>query len=191
MKTSPNEKAPGTLAGVQGAQANTNTARIVPLPVIPENIPTELKRFAQWLVWRVVVRDGKPSKVPFNARTGRFGKTNDPATWCDFETAMEAYRTGKYDGVGFAFAAGDGLFGVDIDHVIDPPTGAVEPWALEILETFRSTYIEVSPSGTGLRIFAKGKPERCGKAGPENRLEIYDHTSPRYLTVTGARWLKP
>ena len=163
----------------------TNT----PLPVIAENIPEELKTLNQWLVWRYQTRDGKPTKIPFNAKTGQFAKSNDPATWCDFQTAIKAYQSGRYSGIGFAFAEGDGLFGVDLDHVIDKQTGEIEPWAIEIIGEFRRTYIEVSPSGTGLRIFGKGKPERCGKGTKEKRIELYDYTSPRYLTVTGHRYV--
>lgn len=159
-----------------------------PLAVIPENIPADLRALPQWLVWRLESRNGKPTKVPFNARTGKCAKSNDPATWCDFETALSAYRTRRYSGIGFAFAAGDGLCGIDLDHVIDRESGAVEPWALEALEKFRGAYIEVSPSGTGLRIFCRGKPIRCGKGTVEKRIEVYDHSSPRYLTVTGAVW---
>jgi NADH:ubiquinone oxidoreductase subunit len=39
------------------------------LPVIPENIPEELKVRPQWVVWRAVGE--KPDKVPYSARTGR------------------------------------------------------------------------------------------------------------------------
>lgn len=159
-----------------------------PLPVIPENIPLELRERPQWLVWRFKFRAGKLTKVPFNARTGRFAKSNDPATWGDFETAIKAYRSGRYAGIGFAFAANDGLCGIDLDHVIDTETGLIEAWALEVLEHFRGAYIERSPSGTGLRIFCRGKPLRCGKGTAEKRIEVYDHTSPRYLTVTGHRY---
>lgn len=167
---------------------NPDSKTFTPLKVIPENIPIDLKNLPQWMVWRLMFRNGKLSKVPFNARTDRFGKSNNPATWCPFETAISAYRTGRYDGIGFAFAAGDGLCGIDLDHVIDRETSVVEPWALEIAEKFRGTYIEVSPSGTGLRIFCRGKPIRTGKGTVEKRIEIYDHTSPRYLTVTGVLW---
>lgn len=155
------------------------------LTVIPENIPAELKALPQWLVWKLVPRDGKPTKIPFDAKTGRAGKSNDPATWSGFDIALAAYRKGRYDGIGFAFAAGDGLCGIDLDHVIDPQSGVIEAWALEVLEKFRGAYIERSPSGTGLRIFCRGQPVRCGKGTVEKRIEVYDHSSPRYLTVTG------
>ena len=80
------------------------------------------------------------------------------------------------------------MVGIDLDHVIDRESGAVEPWAREVAEKFRGAYIEISPSGTGLRIFCRGKPIRCGKGTIEKRIEVYDHSSPRYLTVTGAIW---
>jgi primase-polymerase (primpol)-like protein len=155
------------------------------LPVNAANIPRELRDRPQWLVWKLMTRNGKPSKVPFNARTRRFGKSNDPATWSDFGTAINVYREGGYHGVGFAFAVDDGICGIDLDHVFDPATGEIEPWALEIVERFKHTYVEWSPSGQGIRIFCRGRPIRCGKGTYEKRIEIYNYTSPRYLTVTG------
>jgi putative DNA primase/helicase len=161
-----------------------------PLAVIPENIPADLRALPQWVVWRVEIRNGKPTKPPFNACTGRYAKSNDPATWCDFPTALNAYRKGRWAGIGFAFLAGDGLCGVDIDHVIDRSSGAVESWALEVVEKFRGAYIETSPSGAGIRIFCRGKAIRAGKGTLEKRIELYDYSSARYLTVTGAVWAR-
>ncbi len=183
----PNEKPrpTGGNGGSGAALGNSNSAGIVPLKVVVENIPEELRTRRQWVVWRLMVRNGKPSKVPFEAATGKFAKSNDSATWCGFDQAVSASRTQRFDGIGFVFAEGDGLFGIDLDHVLDPATGLVEPWAAEVVEKFRGTYIERSPSGTGIRIFCKGRPIRCGKGTLEKRIEVYDHTSPRYLTVTG------
>ena len=135
------------------------------------------------------LREAGYTQSLLNARTRQFAKSNDPATWCDFPTALKAYESGRYSGIGFAFAEGDGLFGVDLDHVIDQQTGVIEAWAIEIIRQFQGTYIELSPSGTGLRIFGKGKPERCGKGTKEKRNELYDYTSPRYLTETGHRYV--
>ena len=89
----------------------------------------------------------------------------------------------------FCFAEGDGLTGIDLDHVIDPDTGKLKPEAAEILARFKGTYAEVSPSGEGLRIFCFGKPGRSGKnVGKLKWLEVYAHPSHRYLTVTGHHW---
>ena len=55
------------------------------------NIPQELKNNASFCVWKLEKRRGKPTKVPYNPRTGQLAKTNDPATFGDFATAMKAY----------------------------------------------------------------------------------------------------
>jgi len=62
------------------------------------------------------------------------------------------------------------------------------PIATEIRERFRDTYCEKSPRGK-LRIFCYGKPRRCGKGTVDKAVEVYDHTSPRYLSVTGT-WIE-
>jgi putative DNA primase/helicase len=49
-------------------------------------------------------------------------------------------------------SAHERLIGVDLDHCRDPATGEIAPWALEIIRRFDS-YTEVSPSGTGVKIF--------------------------------------
>ncbi len=39
----------------------------------PDGIPAELKALPQWVVWKYEVTDtsgGRPTKVPYNARTG-------------------------------------------------------------------------------------------------------------------------
>ena len=148
----------------------------------PDNVPAELKTLPRWCVWRRIQRDGgKPAKMPYQPN-GKPAKSNDAATWSSWEAALSGYQTGKYDGLGL-FIDGD-LTGIDLDHCIDA-SGAT-PAATEILERFGGTYIEVSPSGTGYRIFCHGKPGRSGKNGGAVKwVEVYAEGSPRYLTVTG------
>jgi hypothetical protein len=69
---------------------------------------------------------------------------------------------------------------IDLDHCRDPETGIIEPWAQEIIDRLAS-YTEISPSGTGVHIWVKGKlpPGRRRK----RNFEAYD--SDRYLTLTG------
>ena len=166
-----------------------------PAPTTPaaESIPGELAGLPQWVCWRYKQRDGKTTKTPINAKSnGRltYAKTNDPATWASHAEALAACeRHPELAGVGFCFAPDDGLTGIDLDHVINPETGELKPEAAEILERFDGTYIEVSPSGTGLRLFAFGKPGRSGKnVGDVKWCEVYAHPSNRYLTVTGNHW---
>ena len=143
-----------------------------------QNIPQELKNHHQWLVWKLEERNGKTTKLPYNANTGGRGKTNDPSTWSSLDGAMEALATKQYSGIGFALSGNDGLTGIDIDL---PPT---DPIAKQLINEFKDTYCELSPSGN-VRIFALGNAQRSGKGTTNKKLEVYDHNSPRYLTVTG------
>jgi len=156
-----------------------------------ENIPAELRTLHQWLTWKIVTRDGKPTKIPFNAVSGACAKSNDSSTWTDFETARLAVETSDHDGIGFVFAAGGGLFGIDLDCCVSPD-GEIAPWAAKIVADF-ATYAEVSPSGHGIKLFARGKIDR-GRAkklpgqpidGRDPGIEIYGQG--RYFAVTGQK----
>ena len=78
--------------------------------------------------------------------------------------------------------------GIDLDHCIED--GKLLTWAQAIVDRFGTTYIEVSPSGTGIRIFCL-LPDGFTydtqtyyiKKGD---IEVYipGHTN-RFLTVTG------
>ena len=50
------------------------------------NIPDELKQLNNWCVWKLQERNGKKTKIPFNAETGEFAKSNDKSTWSSYET---------------------------------------------------------------------------------------------------------
>jgi hypothetical protein len=162
-----------------------------------DNIPAELRDMPQWVVWRFEDKGGpKPTKVPYDARellrvkaSGEEpayirAKPNNPATWTDFKTALEALHAfPTMDGVGFMMPVdvpeGAGLIGVDIDGCIDG--GEIQEEAKRWLREF-DTYSEITPSGKGLRIFCRGTlPKNC-KAGGN---EIYHRL--RFLTLTGNR----
>ena len=172
-------------------RGNSHTpVKTTPLRVIASAIPQELKDLEQWMVWKYELRinnddSAKWTKPPFNATTGRKGKSNDSTTWSTFDVALAAYQSGEYDGIGFAFREGDGLAGVDLDHCLDRETGVISKWASDILAQFDGGYIELSPSGEGFRMFAFGKVPRSGKGTDNKAIEVYDSSSPRYLTVTG------
>ncbi len=142
------------------------------------DIPAELKTLKQWVCFKLEPNPekGKPDKMPYNPRTGYRAKANDPGTWADYSAALAAYAAGGYDGIGFEFA--NGIFGVDLDHVITD--GALDPAAQDIIETLDS-YTEYSPSGTGVHILCKGTiPPGERKAGSA---EMYSQG--RFFTVTG------
>jgi putative DNA primase/helicase len=149
------------------------------LTVLPERIPHELRRRPQWVTWRYAMQGGKWTKHPYNPRTGRKASTTDLMTWSRYATALDAYTSGDYDGVGFVLSSGDPYTGVDLDGCRDPETGVIAGWAEEIVRELDS-YTELSPSGKGLHVVVKGK---VPKALKRPRIEMY--SMERYLTVTG------
>src|SRR5882724_3058410 len=130
----------------------------LPLPVSSLTIPTALKALPQWVVWRYAWVEGKErwTKVPYRADNLAIkASSTNPETWATFEQALATYQAGDVDGLGFVLTEVCGIVGIDLDHCRDPDTGAVDAWAVDIVQAIKS-YTEVSPSGTGLRLFAKG-----------------------------------
>jgi len=136
------------------------------------NIRQGLGKYATYR--RFVARRGKE---PIDPITGYGAKANDPTTWGTLEQALEAVDIYHLDGIGVEL--GDGLCGVDLDHVIDD-NGQISERAQEIITTMDS-YTEISPSGTGIHIlFAGSLPEGTRR---KDGLEMYSEG--RYFTVTG------
>ncbi|HLV98333.1 MAG TPA: hypothetical protein VKT82_06605 [Ktedonobacterales bacterium] len=149
-------------------------------------LPDDLKVKQQWVMWRYELRPGKdkPSKRPYNPRTGRPARTDVPATWGTYAQALARYQHGGWDGLGFVFTAADPYCGIDLDDCRDPETEEIAPYAQQIVEAMQS-YTEISPSGRGLHILVKAAlPDHAGRK--RGAVEIYDHQ--RYFAVTGA-WL--
>ena len=111
-----------------------------------DKIPQYLKDHGQFCNWKYELRNGNKTKIPYISGTTRKANVSDPATFTTFETA--AYATG-YDGIGVRVC--DRLVGIDLDHCI--VDRKILPWAQEIVDRFAVTYIEISPSGVGIRIF--------------------------------------
>lgn len=150
------------------------------LSVATENIPAELTLLNHWVVWRYELDEtNKHTKVPYQV-SGKHASTTDLSTWASFDDAIKRYRDGGVDGIGIVLTTDMGIVGVDLDHCRDPKTGKVEEWAVKIVRLFNS-YSEVSPSGTGIRIFTKGILPKGGRK--KGNVEIY--SSGRYLTTTG------
>lgn len=168
---------------VQAAQSNT------PVRVNFVNIPQELKENASFCLWKKEKRNGRPTKVPYNPKTGTMARTNDASTFSDFSTAMKTYVMGSWDGIGYRVAEGIGA--IDIDHCIRED-GSLNDVAASILSFFPSAYFERSPSGTGLRGFFKLSPDFAYDKTiyyVNNRkfgLEVYlPGATNRFVTVTG------
>lgn len=144
---------------------------------------------SSWCVWHYQSRNGggKPAKVPFSA-TGARLRVDQPETWLTFDDAAAAFEAGGFDGVGLLLSSAPGVVGLDLDGCLDAE-GEVIPEKSEIVSAFIALdgYIEISPSGTGLRQFLKGcRLEDFGSRGRRGSgLEVYDSDDLRYLTLTG------
>lgn len=140
-----------------------------------EFIPNELKKLRNWVCWKAVPDERSHSgisKKPINPRTGGQAMSNNPDTWSDFKTAVEA--SPDFAGIGFMFG-GSGYFGVDLDDM--DIRGAV---VTEFVETLQS-YTELSYSGNGVHIICKGRLPEGGRR--RGGVEMYD--SGRFFVMTG------
>lgn len=140
-------------------------------------IPAQLATLPRWVVW-------KARKVPFCATLlNSPASVTDPGTWSSSDQAQAAYEEGGYEGVGFVLN-GDGIAGLDLDKCVH--AGTPDPAALQLLERVGCEYIEVSPSGTGLRGFGyHDGASVAGTSGCLDGVKIELYTTKRYLTVTG------
>jgi putative DNA primase/helicase len=159
-------------------------------------VPSALKDRANWITWRYEPRDGKETKIPYDAKTGRKAKANDSSTWASFQVAIKAadILSGNdiaYEGIGFELG-GTSIVGIDFDNARDEK-GVIDPYVLDILRVLDNPYTEISPSGKGLHAFVE-----CDALPPGGRklskghdgIEIYHgREGGRYFTISTNRVL--
>jgi hypothetical protein len=157
------------------------------LPLEPnfQNIPADLIALDRWVVWAYESRKGgKPQKVPKCAAVlNSNASVIDPDTWTSFEQTQTAYEEGGFSGVGIVLD-GDGLVGIDLDNcVID---GVPSEQAMAIMDSIGCQYVELSPSGKGLRSFGcVDNPPLKAATNEFNGVNVELYSTRRYLTVTG------
>ncbi len=131
---------------------------VSPDPILPMTL-ADLAALPRWVAWQTEQGKGrkKPTKVPYSPGGGK-AHADKPETWGTRDAAEKrAGRLAKpfgIGGVGVELGILDGvrvLAGVDLDTCRDAQ-GAMAPWALQVVERLAS-YTEVSPSGTGAKVF--------------------------------------
>lgn len=153
------------------------------------NIPHEMRNYRQWIVWRYEDVGGKkPSKIPYNARTGYPADVTDPADWSTFDEAVSVAWSGNYSGLGFVFSKHDPFTGIDLDDAyeknelgayIHADPAKILDMQQKICAEFHS-YTERSPSGKGVHIIVKG-----AVASGRRRSSVEVYSDGRYFTMTG------
>lgn len=148
-----------------------------------QSIPHELKQLHHWCGYKLQQRNGKTTKIPIDANTGDLGKSNDESTWADFQTALDSINKFNCDGIGFYFKPP--YFGIDIDGVRedierysqDDESDNIVSEFIELMES----YSEISVSGNGIHIIAKGELPEGGRR--KGNVEIYNNG--RFFVMTG------
>lgn len=142
----------------------------------------ELTEFPQWVLWKakkMITNENKEklTKVPIG-KNGRATSITNPTCFKPFEQAVEEWTNlGIADGIGFCLTESDPFTCIDLDKI-----STWNGWE-EIIEKFKGTYMEVSPSKTGLHIWCKAKLELSATEKQKvGKIEVYDKK--RYMTVT-------
>lgn len=138
-----------------------------------------IKKEPIWISWKLVQKPDqpKPTKVPVQ-KNGQLASSTDPATWATYDEVG--------DNKGVVFEPTVGIVGIDFDHcVVD---GVITN---EVIDTFvkgAKTYVEYSPSGTGLHLLFKSTERidlEANKHHFNDTESVEAYTWGRYFTFTG------
>ncbi len=169
---------------------------------------------AIWCAWLAEsdAKTGRVTKRPY--RTACVcAKSNDPRTWIALDAAQRVAADPTFVnravdglcGIGVMLGATSVpdavLCGVDLDTCLDCVTGALTPWAQDVLDALPS-YAEISPSRTGVKalfLLTPGDAARVQKAmgGPGRQWKLPGSDHPpgielylggRYFALTGEVW---
>ncbi len=155
------------------------------LKIQPENIPDELKAIPQYIPWgwRWDDAKGRWGKPPLDWG-GNKSNPHSPANWRSFDDALAAViaNTRDFSGLGLSMGDGSGYVGFDIDDCRDPVSGVLSAEAQAIVDDL-DTYVEVSPSGCGIKGWLRGDFDSSKYAPKKGNYEAY--RAGRYFTVTG------
>ena len=155
-----------------------------------------LKEMPLWLLWKRQKRNGQVAKVPFSAKGGNSGTSEEyRKTWVTYQEATEAASKGENVGIGFKIP--HNVFFLDIDH-----KDLDDPMVKDILSKLNS-YTEFSASGDGIHVYGYLDLEKLptyidSKSNqrklsadyythhPSNGLELYiGELTNRYAAYTG------
>jgi primase-polymerase (primpol)-like protein len=138
-------------------------------------IPAELRGRRRW------VRRGE-DKAPLMVRSGRRASVSAPRTW---GTYADAVRSPHGTGLGYVLRAGDGVVCIDLDHCVWGDR--LSTWAQAIVDRCPPTYVELSPSGSGLHIWGRGEVARGRRIRRPDGTAVEVYGAGRYIAL-GTRW---
>lgn len=146
-----------------------------------EKIPESLKNKRIFCLWKLVQGKGK---VPYQCNGIMKARTNHIEDFGTFEEAI----AGCVDGFGIGFLITENIVVCDLDHCM-MGEDILNAKASNVVAAFSGSYIEKSPSGTGLHIIMK--VSKCDYSKDEyyikhNGIEMYiGGMTNRFMTLTG------
>jgi DNA-binding transcriptional ArsR family regulator len=154
----------------------------------------DVSHWPVFAVWKLIYRDGKPTKVPCDL-TGQPISVTQP--WFTLEQAIKIYLEGKSDGIGTKLGCGDPEEGYLCAIDLDCKDGKPEDLQLDLAYLRENcgfvTYAEYSPSGRGAHLLFWAKLDEpyvntTIQLPHGTRMEVYAYTDEkRFVTITGAR----
>jgi RecA-family ATPase len=156
-------------------------------------VPVLLREIPQWIGWQAgpIQPDGKFEKYP-KGRDGTGTMWQKPEQWMTFVEALESAKQQGLSGVGLVLPAKtpEGLQLVALDYDGVDLTGSESARVQEIMrhyENLGSPYVEVSPSGKGIRMFvlsAQPLPQISAPNPLGGKDELFCASS-KWVTITG------
>lgn len=154
------------------------TVRPTMYTVDVDKVPQELKDIPQWVNWEWQINGKKWSKPPVHPSGIR---TDHKESNLTFDECYQNTLLNPSLGMGISLRKTDRLCGLDYDGVIDSE-GNLRSEFHEELNNLPDTYVEISPSGTGVRVFGYGDIRNIGSRQGSH---YEQYSTGRYLTVTG------
>lgn len=157
--------------------------------ITPDGVPEQPREKRQWMLWD---SDASTPRRPFGWDEERgtldfSGSWKEPTDWLTFEEALAAARTKESYGIGFVFREAGDWIALDLDGCLDD-NGELKEWVPELDSFEGQTYIEQSPSGTGLHILVEHRQlppwwsDQHFTDGEHEGVEAYES---KFMTVTG------
>ena len=146
------------------------------------NIPQELKDCKQWLWFKIYHNkdkkgNAKAVKIPISPITCEANEWNKKENWTDFETALDGLEKSGCDGLSFVLTEDDPFVCIDLDNIKDSFEDV-----RDIISDFGETYNEISVSGNGVHIFAKGRIHK----NINNQADLFEmYKSNKCIAMTG------
>jgi putative DNA primase/helicase len=158
-----------------------------------QGIPQEIIELPQFVCWQAAIRNDKWTKEPVNPHTGGLASVTDPESWGTVSEAWRHYQNNPdtVEGIGFVFAAGGGITGIDFDNCVNGSGDSIDSDVLRMV-TELGSYAERSVSGTGAHVLCFGElplgTRRRRPDFPKKGIGFECYDCGRFFTLTGAHF---